>query len=141
MHVFGFLPREKGHLSPRPLGPAARTLTLLTGSSRWHQSTHCPPGAVSFTSLLPPCPTPQSFHNLFEKVDTDSPRRFRVWEIISSIPWLHSRPPTLTGAGESSRMPQPVRRHTEARRAPTTISRQAMSCHCVGVRHSPSLPD
>ena len=122
-------------MSPRPLGPAARTLTLLMGSSCWLQSTCCPPGVLSFTSLLPPCPTPLSFHNLlFEKVDTGSPRRFRVWVIVSSIPLLHPRPPTLSGAGESSRTPQLARRHTEARRAPAIVSTQATSCHCAGAQ-------
>ena len=140
--VFGFLPREKGHLSPRPLGPAGRTLTPLTGPSRWRQPTCCPPRALSFTSLLPPCPTPLPFHNLlFEKVDTGSPRRLRVWATVSSMPWLHPRPPTLTGAGESSRTPQLARRHTEARRALATASTQATSCHCAGAQTPSSPPD
>ena len=92
---------------------------------------------ISITSMSYPAVISQSLwksgHRQSQKIQSLGDNLF--------YPWLHSRAPTLTGARESSQMPQPVRRYTEARRAPTTISRQAMSCHCVGVRHPSSLPD
>lgn len=117
----GFLSQEKKAICHLVLLTCCQGTCSSDGLFPLAPPTCCPPApAYSRLSITSSMSDPCHFTicSFLDKVDTDSPRSFRVWETVSSYPLAPFQGSYLPwGWRESSCVPQPVRRHTEARRA------------------------